>query len=335
VQDRKIFKTGHNLAVTLSLGILKRLNLKAGDDVKTELSKPNGKLSCGRERPKPVSFEFKTQAQIIHMEIKKFQTLIWNYYKKHKRPLPWRKNINPYRILVSEIMLQQTQVSRVMPKYRLFLKLFPNVQLLAAASLSDVLAAWSGLGYYRRAKFLHTAAKKIVSDFKGKIPGRAAGLRTLPGIGPNTAGAIAAYAYNQPEVFIETNIRKIYLHYFFADREDVYDSELLPIIESTLDKKNPREWYWALMDYGVFLSSQVENPNRRSRHYITQSKFEGSLRQLRAKILKLIVNYKKISLTEIKKLVQDERVETALRQLLEERFIFKKRNVYSIHSDAM
>jgi A/G-specific adenine glycosylase len=264
------------------------------------------------------------------MTAKDFQKLIWDFYKKNKRNLPWRKNISPYRILVSEVMLQQTQVSRVIPKYALFLQLFPNIKKLSEVPLSEVLAAWQGLGYYRRAKNLKKAAELITTRFHGRVPKTLEELQLLPGVGPNTAGSIAAYAFNLPEVFIETNIRKIYLYHFFKDREGVPDKELIPLIESTLDRKNPRQWYWALMDYGAHLSSGVENPNRRSKHYSIQSKFEGSLRQLRAKVLRLFLNSKVTSKKKLTKDINDKRLEVVLEQLLNEQFIEKQNKKYFI-----
>lgn len=185
-----------------------------------------------------------------------FHDTIWAYYHDHGRhDLPWRQMTDPYAIMVSEIMLQQTQVSRVIPKYHEFLRQFPNVQSLAAARLGDVLRAWSGLGYNRRAKYLWQAAQAIADDFGGKFPDSRDQLVQLPGIGANTAGAILAYAFNQPTVFVETNIRTVYLHHFFADTEAISDVQIRKLLEQTLDHEQPREFYWALMDYGASLGA--------------------------------------------------------------------------------
>ena len=134
-------------------------------------------------------------------EKRKFQKTVWDYYKTHGRKLPWRRTKNPYHILVSEVMLQQTQVSRVAQKYPLFIKKFPSVRALARAPLRDVLAAWSGLGYNRRAKFLHELAKRVVAQHGGTIPHDLAALTALPGLGHATASSFLAFAYNQPTVF--------------------------------------------------------------------------------------------------------------------------------------
>ena len=211
---------------------------------------------------------------------------VWDYYHLHGRDLSWRHDPTPYQVLVSEVMLQQTQVTRVREKYAQWMDLLPNLELLAAASVSEVLSAWQGLGYNRRGLWLHRAAQTIVSEYAGIVPSDPRLLVALPGIGPNTAGSIAAFAYNAPVVFIETNIRRVYLHEFFADRQDVADAELMPLIALTLDREAPREWYYALMDYGSHLAATVPNPNRRSKQHRVQSKFEGSSRQVRGAILR-------------------------------------------------
>lgn len=186
------------------------------------------------------------------------------------------------------MMLQQTQVSRVIKRFACFTNRFPGFSELASASFGDVLAAWSGLGYNRRARYLHDAAK-IVSERSSGLPRDPEELRKLPGIGPNTAGSISAFAFNLPVVFIETNIRRVYLHHFFSDRSDVPDREILKMVEEHLDRENPREWYWALMDYGSALRRNGNgNANLRSRHYIKQSAFEQSDRQLRGRILRVL-----------------------------------------------
>lgn len=185
-------------------------------------------------------------------------------------------------------MLQQTQVDRVIEKYKEFTRVFPTVRALAKAPLPDVLKAWQGLGYNRRALMLKKAAEDIVIKYGGKVPASVEELDALPGIGVHTAGAICAYAYNQPVVYIETNIRSVFIHHFFRDRSGVADAELLPLIEQTLDRKNPRDWYNALMDYGTFLKQEHANPARRSKHYTRQSRFQGSDRQIRGHIIRLL-----------------------------------------------
>lgn len=225
--------------------------------------------------------------------VEQFRKEVKAHFDTHGRDLPWRRTRDPYAILVSEIMLQQTQVERVIPKYFLFLKTFPTIQDLARASLGDVLRLWSGLGYNRRAKLLYVCAKEVMGKYAGALPKEYSELLSLPGIGPYTAGAITAFAYNKPLVMIETNIRAVYLHCFFRDKEDVSDRELLPLIEKTLDRKNPRLWYNMLMDYGSFIKHRYGNPNRKSTHHVVQKKFKGSNRQIRGKILHLLVESKR------------------------------------------
>jgi len=255
-----------------------------------------------------------------------FITTVWDYYHEHGRhDLPWRRpaadgRLDPYAIMVSELMLQQTQVSRVIPKYEAFLQQFPTVADLAQADLGDVLKAWSGLGYNRRAKFLWQTAGIVSRDFDNVFTPTVEGLVQLPGIGKNTAGAILAYAFNQPVVFIETNIRTIYIHHFFADRDDVADAEILALVTDTLDRENPREWYWALMDYGSYLKKTAGNASLRSKAYIKQSAFHGSRRQVRGQILKALTAGE-ASLERLEFLITDERLLAVLADLVSEQLI--------------
>jgi A/G-specific adenine glycosylase len=203
--------------------------------------------------------------------------------------MPWRETFDPYHILVSEIMLQQTQVERVALKYGPFITAFPDVAALAQAPFREVMAQWQGLGYNRRALALQRLAQRLVAEFQGRLPASVPLLRTLPGIGAATAGALAAFAFNQPVVFIETNIRRVFLHCFFADQTGISDREILPLVEQTLDRTRPRPWYYALMDYGSMLKRTTPNPNRRSVHYQRQSPFVDSDRQIRGLILKALL----------------------------------------------
>jgi A/G-specific adenine glycosylase len=225
------------------------------------------------------------------VEIKEFQKKIWKYYKKDGRhDLLWRKTADPYKILVSEVMLQQTQVDRVIPKYKAFLKAFPTAKKLAEASNAEVLKLWSGLGYNRRALYLKRTAESIVKDFKGTFPKTAEELERLPGVGPYTARAIATFSYNASYILIETNIRTVFLYEFFPKEEHVSDIQVLSLIEATLPRRNPREWFWAVMDYGSHLKKTIPNPSRKSKHYIKQSTFAGSVRQMRGQILKILTS---------------------------------------------
>ena len=255
-----------------------------------------------------------------------FLATLWQYYDLHGRhELPWRMaevdgTYDPYKILVSELMLQQTQVARVVPKFAAFLEQFPNTKQLAAASLSEVLTAWSGLGYNRRAKFLHQAAQRIEDECLGIFPTDYTELIKLPGVGANTAGAIMAYAFNQPIVYIETNIRTVYIHHYFSDGQAIHDDQLRPVIERTLDTDNPRAFYWALMDYGSWLKQQIGNLNKLSVHYTKQSPFAGSLREIRGKVIRLLTA-RPHSLQELEAIIMDARLASVLAALTVEGLI--------------
>lgn len=262
-----------------------------------------------------------------------FVSTVWDYYSKHKRSdLPWRKTRDPYKILVSEVMLQQTQVDRVRPKYEAFLQRFPDVQFLASSSLKDVLTIWQGLGYNRRAKMLHLCAMGLVKEHDSVFPKTRDGLMELPGIGPYTSGAIMAFAFNKPEVLIETNIRSVYLHHFFNDEHEVEDSELLALIGRTVSNDNAREWYAALMDYGTFIKKEFGNPNRRSAHHTVQTSFKGSDRQIRGAVIKQLA----IKPLARKKLLQelssfeDIRVDAQIEKLKNEGMLVQKGNKLSL-----
>lgn len=263
-----------------------------------------------------------------------FTRIVRQFYKKNRRDLPWRQTRNPYRILVSEIMLQQTQVARVEKNYPQFLRAFPTVQALAQASTADVLKIWQGMGYNRRALALKKTAEIIVREHKGKIPSDPSLLEKLPGIGPYTARAICTFAFNAPRVFIETNIRRVYIHHFpqLENRtfKLVHDKELMPHIEATLDRKNPREWYWALMDYGSALAKDIPNPNRKSKHYVRQSKFKGSNREVRGKILKLLTEQANATEAIFKKYIVSDSLILNLLALEHEGFIQKYGKTYTI-----
>lgn len=185
-------------------------------------------------------------------------------------------------------MLQQTQVARVVPKFEEFITTFPDFEALAMAPLAEVLKLWTGLGYNRRAKYLHEAAKRVAQEYDGELPTEYEQLKKLPGIGSGTAGAITVYAFNQPVVFVETNVRTVYFHYFFATEEKVSDAQLVPLIEATIDKENPREFYWALMDYGSWLKQNTPKRISQSAHYKKQSAFKGSVREVRGQIVRVL-----------------------------------------------
>jgi A/G-specific adenine glycosylase len=228
-------------------------------------------------------------------------------------------------------MLQQTQVKRVTEKYPQFIKKFPTFMSLSKASLIEVLQEWQGLGYNRRAKYLYEIAKKVVSEYKGILPDDPEILVTFPGIGKATASSITTFAFNIPTVFIETNIRRVFIHHFFSTKDKIDDTSLLPLIERTVDIVNPREWYYALMDYGTYLKTIVDNPNKKSKHYSIQSQFKGSTREIRSLVIKLLLN-KSLSLKELQAVIKDERLEKIITDLEKEKFIVNKNNKYIIKS---
>lgn len=253
------------------------------------------------------------------------QEATWNYYAQHGRhDLPWRQSndgiFNPYHILVSEIMLQQTQVTRVIEKYQEFLTLFPDIQALASAEQGSVLAAWAGLGYNRRAKFLWQAAQTVVAQHKGVFPETLSELVALPGVGKNTAGAILAYAFNQPTVFIETNVRTVFIYHCFPGEGLVTDAMLLPLITEALDPEQPRDWYYALMDYGSYLKKSVGNVSRQSKTYNKQSTFHGSRRQIRGQVIATLVEAPRTA-SELAALIVDDRLPSVLDDLVTEGLI--------------
>ncbi len=281
------------------------------------------------------------------MTIASFRRVVWAHYKKNGRhELPWRKTTDPYKILVSEVMLQQTQVDRVVSFYTSFIKRFPTARSLASAPLSKVLKAWQGLGYNRRAKMLHAAAKQLsdihVLAYRSKHerlqtgmfnrPKTVADLEQLPGVGPYTARAVAAFAWNDPVVMIETNIRTAVIHHFFPRREKVGDAEIESVLARALPKDRVREWYWALMDYGAHLKRSGISHNARTKGYVKQSRFAGSARQARGAILKELARGS-ISEPRLLGLLGDDRrpqLRAALLALLTEGFVAKRGRAYAL-----
>lgn len=278
------------------------------------------------------------------MPREKFQRIIRAWYRQNGRhALPWRKferslpaGRQAYHILVSEVMLQQTQVSRVIPKYSEFLQMFPTIQHLARAPLNRVLAAWQGLGYNRRAIALNRAAKIILQDFDGKIPTDRTALESLPGIGPGTAGAVLAFAFGKRVPFIETNIRRVYIHFFFPRERAISDQSILTRIEAGLPSADIRDWYYALMDYGAIALKAVQNPNQRSAHYVRQTPFKGSNREMRGWIIKELAEKRHLTHIELTKRILNlggpspKTFITTLNQLKGEGFLSIKNHTISL-----
>jgi A/G-specific adenine glycosylase len=268
-------------------------------------------------------------------QVDTFRKVVWDFWEENARNFPWRENRGSYQIWISEIMLQQTQTERVVPKYLHFLEKFPTVEALAAAPLAEVLRHWQGLGYNRRGLNLHRAASEIVTRFHSQLPSDTTELLSLPGIGPYTAAAIQAFAFNLPSIVIETNIRAVYLHHFFPDQNKVPDAELLPLIEQTLAADQPRNWYSALMDYGTFLKTHYPNPSRRSRHHAKQSKFVGSDRQVRGQVIRFLTQHPTATAAQLSADLttpQQEKLPQILAALVKEGLINQEKKTYSLPS---
>lgn len=224
------------------------------------------------------------------LELERFVERVWSEGGSRYRELPWRNIDDAYAVLVSEVMLQQTQVSRVLKHWERFMGLFPTLDALAAADTALVLEQWQGLGYNRRALALKRTAELCSEQNGGMLPRTCDELVKLPGIGAATAAGVTAFAYNEPAVYIETNVRTVFLHELFPDAESVSDKELTPYVRATCPADRPRAWYYALLDWGAHLKQITVNPSRRSAHYARQSAFEGSRRQKRAEMLRCVLS---------------------------------------------
>jgi A/G-specific adenine glycosylase len=267
------------------------------------------------------------------MEIAEFKEAVLSNYRQQGRKFPWHF-ADPWGVMVSEFMLQQTQTERVIPYWENWMKVWPRPKALADASMETALRAWSGLGYNRRCRYLKESAAIIANENDGKVPETPQALLLLPGVGPYMSSAIACFAYNYPAVFIETNIRSAVIHCFFPDRNDVRDSEIIPILEAALDHDNPRTWHYALMDYGAFLKKTTANPSRRSAHYTRQSPFNGSFRQARGKVIKALVSMGPCGAEELKLAsgLEEEKLYKVLEKLKEESFVAEDGGEYRIRN---
>ncbi len=261
--------------------------------------------------------------QLTDDEIALFRDRILAYYSASGRDFPWRNSTDPYHILLSEIMLQQTQAERVLPKYLAFIERWPGWVELASAPFPEVLGAWKGLGYNRRALALKEIALKVVQQYGGDLPAGEKELRTLPMVGPATAAAVMAFARQEPALYLETNIRRVLIYYFFDGAAEVHDRELYAVLEQVQERRDPRSWYYALMDYGVFLKGRINNPNRRSAHYNRQEQFADSDRQVRGQILTVLTEQGIVTGSELLNRLPfpEEQVLRCLSALVKERFL--------------
>ncbi len=260
--------------------------------------------------------------QLSKQQIIDFQAKILSWYSANKRELPWRKSRDPYRILLSEIMLQQTQVSRVIPKYEAWLRALPTIDHLAKATTADVLSLWSGLGYNRRALFLQKAAKTIVFDHKGIWPQSVAELKNLPGIGEYTARAVACFAFDEQVAVVDTNVKKVIAVELFAGVLPE-DKTISKIADALLPHGKAYDWNQGLMDYASTMLKKEKIPIPR------QSTFKGSRRYYRGKIIKLLLERREIEEHEIISVISDakanaEHIQSILTDLKREGFILQK-----------
>jgi A/G-specific adenine glycosylase len=262
----------------------------------------------------------------------RFRGIVLSWYGENRRSMPWRDTRDPWAILVSEIMLQQTQTERVRPKYLEWMERFPEPGALASAPLDEVLRMWSGLGYNRRALALARAAIQIVARHGGQVPRTESELLSLPGVGKYTAAALSAFAFGRASLLVETNVRAVFLHHFFPDSDRVPDRLLEPLVLASVDERDPRTWYYALMDYGVELKRRYGNPARRSAAHVTQTPFAGSMRRLRGDLLRILSSRSAVSVEDLERGLPfaGERVREALSDLVAEGFVAYDSEVASL-----
>ncbi|PIS44681.1 MAG: Fe-S cluster assembly protein HesB [Ignavibacteria bacterium CG08_land_8_20_14_0_20_37_9] len=255
-----------------------------------------------------------------------FQTKILFWYKIHKRDFPWRKTTDPYYILVSEVMLQQTQAVRVVPYYEKFIKRFPSFKDFALAKNNDVLKVWSGLGFNNRAIRLKEIAKIIQNKFKGVFPQQNDQLLALKGIGNYTAAAVLAFAFNRRFAVIDTNIRRVLIHELHLS-ENISQRHLSEIAFQLIPKGRSRIWHNALMDYGA-LEATVKQTNIKSRS--KQSPFKGSEREVRGKILRFLLEKKKVTLVSLVEFFPHKNIEEIIIKMKRDGLIIEVGRIISI-----
>ena len=267
------------------------------------------------------------------MEIEEFKNIINTWYLVHRRDLPWRKTFDPYSIVVSEIMLQQTQVGRVLNFYDKFLNTFPTFSSLATADNKTLFELWNGLGYWKRALNLRKIAEIIQLKYEGVFPSDIDTLKTLPGVGEYTSAALKCFIYNYPVAFVETNIRKVINHFFFNGSDNVSDKEIYRIADLVLDRDNPREWNYSLMDYGSSeFRSKKTTKNDKKESFVFSNRF------YRGELIRFITQKGEVSRDEIHILlntisenkITNSRVSSILESLIKDQLISNKKDRYYI-----
>ncbi len=258
------------------------------------------------------------------MDVAAFQQKILSFYSGEKRDLPWRRTTDPYCILVSEVMLQQTQVDRVIPYYEKWIARWPTFGDLAVAEKSELLAYWSGLGYNSRPIRLQKLAQRVVE--LDSFPTDRDELLKLPGIGPYTAGAVLAFAFNLEVPCVDTNIRRVLIHELGLS-EDISAKELEEIALSCVPKGKAREWYNALMDYGAMVKTARKTGIKSTSR---QSTFEGSSRQIRGKVLRLLLAEKKMSYDGLMQRIEDVRLDDVLKGMIKDGVVVEDKGEFTL-----
>jgi A/G-specific adenine glycosylase len=266
-----------------------------------------------------------TIRKISSEHIMRFQKKVFLFYKKNKRDLPWRKTTDPYKILLSELMLQQTQVKRVVVYYEKWIARWPTIHTFASAALPEVLQMWMGLGYNTRAISLHKTAKKIVALFDGDVLRAMQQYKELPGIGKYTSHAVRIFSTNADLVTVDTNIRRIFISEFDLP-ENISEHELWLLAEKCRPVGKSREWHNALMDYGALYLTAHKTGIRPTTQ---QTQFEGSNRQIRAQILRHVLEKPMTGkeLTQTLKIDQG-RLGPILEKMINQHILMKKNNTY-------
>ena len=285
-----------------------------------------------------LAFSFRVQVMTLEMhrngsmgisneKIVKFRRKVFTFFKNHGRDLPWRMTEDPYKILLSELMLQQTQVSRVITYYTSWVQRWPTIQLLATASRHEVLQAWMGLGYNTRAIRLQKAAQIIVKEFQGDVITAMNNYKAIPGVGRYTSQAVLIFAANADLATVDTNIRRIFIHEFSLP-ETVSEKTIWGLAQRCLPKGRSRDWHNALMDYGALhLTARKTGIPPKTK----QPRFEESDRQLRGRIIRLLLQ-KDQGFAQIKKLfeVDEPRLQIILDKLAHEGIISRKNDRYHL-----